>query len=48
MPVSCCQMLLARVRYKKSSGPSLAGKFISVSRAQAATNSICRYIGRSA
>ena len=38
-PSSCCQMLLARVRYKKFSPPSLAGKFVIASRAQAATSS---------
>lgn len=38
----CCQMLLARVRYKKSSNPSFAGKFVITSRAQAATSSIFR------
>lgn len=39
-PPSCCQMLLARVRYKKFSPLSLAGKFVIASRAQAATSSI--------
>ena len=39
---SCCQMLLARVRYKKSSNPSFAGKSVIASRAQAATSSIFR------
>lgn len=39
---SCCQMLLARVRYKKSSDPSFAGKSAIASRAQAATSSIFR------
>lgn len=37
---SCCQMLLARVRYKKSSDPSFAGKLVIASRAQAASDSI--------
>ena len=37
---NCCQLLLARVRYKKSSAPSLAGKSVIASRAQAATSSI--------
>jgi hypothetical protein len=43
---SCCQMLLARMGYKRNFDPLLYSQHVSASRAQAATSSIWNSDGR--